>query len=591
MALAFYLATGPRFHLPYFLPHSCLCLAPTGRRSSSVASCPSAFLSVNLLRGWRRGLSGIYTRHSPFSTTALTAFQGPFTSFNFPFLRFAFVSFLFGSGSTINAPYLAVWLMKLSNMDGREEISHSLELGSLCPPHPKPNLANFSYPRTDFIHFCRQEKQSGRGSLGSDSSVPGMVEDIGSDFSLDDDCMEGDLWDSFLHVTEPDRGRPEYPALIDSAVQSASSLQYPLMAQTDRSISPAQRPGTGSQNGRLSPPVNVPCPKRRPQTPKPPPKVVYSLFPIADAFEKRIPAHLPQPSPPQQQAIDVSSAPISQRNCLDSRPNAMPMCIASTPRPGSSRATTPNSKYGGSMGSADSIPLLIRSNPPSSQLSASLSPLESCSSRRTPTYPSPPNLLHASLFKSKTRSSPSLARHAMSNAQTATGRTPRKMPTQADLNRPLPPLPIERPPSPPHISVFETDSSDDEEEAERGSRVVEAKNLARRFMHGLVHHHNHQHSERRDKSPGVDHKRSVSDEGPSACKGRRGNSSLARAVHAARQKSLRTVVSMDLLRDGDSQHFQPLTARDEVEKSGTSRLWTGRQGGDLLLGKILRRKG
>lgn len=476
-----------------------------------------------------------------------------------------------------------MWLLNPSNMDSQEDITHSSELRSLCQPSSKLNMANFSYPRSDFIHFYHREQQGGRGSLGSDSSAPGMVEDLGSDLSVDEDCTGSDLWDSFWHVREPEGRRPDYPALIDSAVHQKSP-----MAQTDQSISPAQGPGSGSQHGRT-----VPCPRHRPRTPKHPPKACYSLFPIADVPDKRLPAPPSQPSHPRQPRIDPPppvhgslTTPNLRRACVDSRGKTMPKSNTPVSRPGSSRAATPMSGRGDSTAasSSESIPLLIRSHPNSPHSSPPVSPSDTCPSPRTPTYPSPSNLRAPALSKTKTRSSPSLAQLARSQGQTTTRGPPRKPPTSPDLNRPLPPLPVERPPSPPHISVFETDS-DDEDDAEGGSRVGDAKNFARRFMHGLVHHH---HNERRDKSPGADHKRSVSDEGPSTAKGRAG-SSLSRAVLAARQKSTRAVVSMDLPRETRSQ-FQPLLG-DESEKGGSSRLWMGKQSSDLFFGKILRRKG
>ena len=107
-------------------------------------------------------------------------------------------------------------------------------------------------------------------------------------------------------------------------------------------------------------------------------------------------------------------------------------------------------------------------------------------------------------------------------------------------------------------------------------------------MHGLVHHHG-----KRDKSAGQDHKRSVSDEGPSAKERQGGRTGISRTLNAtsryrrsAPEESSplsRGAVSMDLPRDTG---YQPVA--DESEKVGRHK--GGRGSGEMLLGKILWRK-
>lgn len=145
--------------------------------------------------------------------------------------------------------------------------------------------------------------------------------------------------------------------------------------------------------------------------------------------------------------------------------------------------------------------------------------------------------------------------------------------------------------------MFETDSDDenDEDDDRAGS---EAKNFARRLMHGLVHHHlHHDHDKQRDKVlGGSDHKRSVSDDGPSGSKERTGGSrmGISRTLNAATRyrrggaaaeaaDSARAVVSMDLPRQQYKQQ-----GVEEAERGG--RFWSSR-GSNEFLGRILRRRG
>lgn len=382
---------------------------------------------------------------------------------------------------------------------------------------------------------------------------------------------------------------------------------------------------SGSQNSQASR-TALPRLDQWTRTPKPPAKASYSLFPPPEVPQKQVPAPVRLPSAPRLPGLEPSPlcpifapTPKSRTAIADRRGNLMAKY-----KPGSSRAATPNSVRGGSIAasSSDSIPLLLRSpgpSPPDSPPSTSSSsePADVDSPAQSPPRirkcsPSNNNPHNFSLSKITTRSSPSLATLAKAHRQRQAQGPINKSLTPTDrYDRPLPPLPTRRPPSPPHISVFETDSDDEDDgESRKGASSSEAKSFARRLMHGLVHHHHHhQHHyhDRRDKCPGPDHKRSVSDEGPSTSTskervsggGRGGRSGISRTFNAARYRrgggfgapgssTVRVAMSMDLPRD-DGRRDQC----QEEEREKTVRFWCGRGtgGGDAFLGRILRRRG
>lgn len=509
-----------------------------------------------------------------------------------------------------------MWLMKRSRMDNHADVSDIQ-----CQPLVRQHIANFSYPRTDFVHQHRKEGPSVHDSQGSGSSPPPMMEDHGSDLSAEDDCQYRvtgmDLWDSW-HVREDEGKKPDYPAFNHSPAGAHETGFHQGSAKT-RENPPKTRGSvsSGSQSGQANLAGVVPCSEQRHHGPPPPSKVCYSLFPTPP--QKPVPAPLPMLSIPRQSGLEPSPlslnfplTPSSRGTMTDVKGNAMP-----TSRPGSSRATTPNSAHGGGSGSlhggsiatssSDSIPLLLRSPGPTPPAS----PCRTSSPSDAPRYPlrlkkrtpSQTNLRNFSLSKITTRSSPALAALAKAHRQ-AQAQNPQNKPlTPADLyDRPLPPLPTERPPSPPHISVFETDS-DDEDNSDARPAGGETRSLARRFMKGLVHHHHnhhhHHHDDRREKGLRQDHKRSVSDEGPSSSKERSSRSGISRTLNVARYRRggaveapSRAAVSMDLPRERGSHAYQQVL--EEEEKSG-GRFWGGRGGGkgggELFLGRVFRRRG
>lgn len=478
--------------------------------------------------------------------------------------------------------------MKQFRMDSNTEEYLLPEIRHLCQPPPKHPMSNFSYPRPDFVHTYQPNRLRGRGSLGSDSSAPAMVEDHGSDFSVEDDYQyrttEIDLWDSFWQVRPHDARKAKHQPPTDPIVEAPNIEPSGgiTMAQQKLPVTRVRAPSSESQGRLVSQPVNEQCPVQHlPRTPKPPPKTSYSLFPGPES-DKRLPATPPlsllsrQPGP-EPSASAVRKATAEAKGNLASH-NA-------TPRASSSRATTPGLPHDSPIAesSFDSIPLLLRSPTSSPQPSPPASLRGKSSTPEPPgslKYPwlktgqrTPPlsHIRNGSLSRSSTRSSPALARLARKQGQTQPQPQLRGAPNRAQITadllaRPLPPLPAdERPPSPPNISVFETDSDDEADDEAGGGN---AKKFARRLMHGLVqHHHDHTLHVRRNKTPGfLDHKRSVSDEGPASASSKAGGGGgrygISRAVHAARHRRAGTsgTVSMDLPREN---HPQQASEADE----------------------------
>ncbi|KAK3330527.1 hypothetical protein B0H66DRAFT_66155 [Apodospora peruviana] len=79
--------------------------------------------------------------------------------------------------------------------------------------HKPIRMSNYSYSRADYPLPTRPEDEDFRGSFGSDCSMPGMVEDSGSDDSAEDDYQHritgAELWDRFgssNFMTQPRKG-------------------------------------------------------------------------------------------------------------------------------------------------------------------------------------------------------------------------------------------------------------------------------------------------------------------------------------------------------------------------------------------------
>lgn len=477
-------------------------------------------------------------------------------------------------------------------------------------------MSNFSYPRTDFVHIYQPNRTHGRGSLGSDCSAPPMVEDHGSDFSTEDDhyyyIALGEFLDSFRHIQIPGEMKAEeYLAQTKPTVGTPESGRdgETAMMQENMLMPPARPPSSESEKRLVSRPLNRVSPEpHRPRTPKRPPRVSYSLFPSTDS-DKRRPAAPPLSLLKRAPGAEPSTQ-VSRRTATDAKGNPGSHDITNQPSP--SRAATPHPPLGDSIAasSSDSIPLLLRDATSSPEPSPPISSGEGSSRSGSPVSPRYPwlrtgrrtpsinNLRDDSLPKGSGRSSPALARLSMKYGRTQPQARDPQCQTQATANpilaRPLPPLPSakeERPPSPPQVSVFETDSDD---EADDGG----TKRFARRLMHGLVHHHHHHHHHddtshggRNRNSGFADHKRSASDDGPTASsgKGSGGRHGISRAVHAARHRRAGTsgAVSMDLPREdyhhyGQQQQQQEEVATEEGAEEGNS----SRSAGEVFWGRL-----
>ncbi|KAL2180993.1 uncharacterized protein P884DRAFT_274837 [Thermothelomyces heterothallicus CBS 202.75] len=520
-----------------------------------------------------------------------------------------------------------MWLMKPPMPDNFQDADERP-----CHSISRQHITNFSYPRSDFVHYYPKKHLTARNSQGSDSSPPQLVEDHGSDFSVEDDpqfrTLEANSWDSW-HARGEQRVKSNHPALIDSAGSREVTARGPTLARGESSPTTRSPVDSGSQTDEATRLVATSCQDQVLQSPRTPQKACYSLFPSTDPSPKRSPARLQTCLDGQPPGLETSplyydfpSPPRSRAAITSGKNNA-----TVTPTPGSSRATTSCSRHAGSSAasSLDSIPLLLRSpgpTPPGSPSTRSSSESPNFSSFEVRNY-SPPRNNHRNISLSEIsgQSSPPLPNLANTQRQNQ----PRNHFTNSRplvragiyYDRPLPPLPTERSSSPPHISVFETDSDDEDGgEDDRPSSITEStRNLARRFMQGLVHHSHHHHHRHHKPSPvgrekrvgqRPDHKRSVSDEGPttsaSAAKSKGSDSSdggsarigIAWKLNAAagyrkggttaavKAAASRGVVSMDLPRGSASPE-------GGVERYGGQK--AGRRRVDSLWMRILRRKG
>ena len=505
--------------------------------------------------------------------------------------------------SNLGSSPTTMWLVNQPELESRSGVPDTRCQPLPDQPAPKQRVANFSYPRSGLAQRYRRAQQPvDRDSRGSDTSSVPTVNDRASDLSTGDKDYHGasgiDLWESW-HAKKHQEPAPNYPALINSpgGARRTGFHNEPAVSQ-EQPPTPRGSSGPGGQSGQDAPAAGRSCRPEQHQAhaPKPPPKVSYSLFPPPEAPRKRLPPPLQIPRTPRPPGLEPS--PISPGFSPIHHPqNTLPGGTSSTmpvSRGRSSTVTTHCSDQGFiTASSSDSIPLLCRSPGPSPPAS----PCYSSSSSEAPTSsvklrkrsPSQANLKRPSLSKIMTRSTPSLPNLAKAQISAHASDYHNLPPTPASIyDRPLPPLPAERSPSPPRISVFETDSDDEDSDDEK-RRSSEARNFARRFMHGLVHHHG-----KREKNAGQDHKRSVSDEGPSSAKERQiGRAGISRTLNAASRYRRsapeessplsRGAVSMDLPRD---RAYQPVV--DETEKVGKHK--GARGSGEMLLGKILRRK-
>lgn len=162
--------------------------------------------------------------------------------------------------------------------------------------------SNYSYPRAD-AHDPYDE-QTSRTSLGSEESVPSMVEDLESDVSVDDDCHASEmgpdeLWDTFWQQEAEDG-----PVKGNSLPE----LQYPEDDRgTDGQQSHVVKPPRPPASYSLFPKPDAPCPKPRSTT---------GLPPREPSLAHQAPCLLPRPL----QSLSSSALDPSSRQHVQQRP-------------------------------------------------------------------------------------------------------------------------------------------------------------------------------------------------------------------------------------------------------------------------------
>ncbi|KAK4176882.1 hypothetical protein QBC36DRAFT_3068 [Triangularia setosa] len=438
---------------------------------------------------------------------------------------------------------LSTRVARRPKMDCHADIT---ELSTFLHTAPKHQMtANYSRPRTDSVNVCPHDAAlEGRDSLGSNGSVPGMVEDHDSVVSTDDDYQDGisgtgtGLWDPLWYFRRRVRDRSEHCRPISPTDRSRRQgyAQCSVKIEEDRPPTRGRAPSSDSQNEAFPWPIVKPCAEQRSHTAKSVSlRPSYSLFPLA-VPQRRPPAPpLRVSSLPRQPGLGTvspcSTLPNSRRPSMDTRMQSSNFQISPPiSRPGSSNATTPTlAQYASTAASSTaSIPLLYQmpalpstfeTSPPISPLDKTLPDPPSGNWRRSISKrPSIASLRKLSLSKFSTRSSPALADLVRSHSRSPTDDIP---PTPSlpqppnilasnqkffsDLHtRPLPPLPKpinltqQAPPPPPNISVFEIDSDSDEEDldsdddtdptAADSGRRKKKRSFAKRLMRGFVPH-------------------------------------------------------------------------------------------------------
>jgi len=335
-----------------------------------------------------------------------------------------------------------------------------LQLISQLPLHRPFRVSNYPCPRSssDSYHPM-SDHEDRRGSAGSDCSMPGMVEDHGSEISAEDDYQchptDTELWDSFWQTKadEAARGRVQYPALLDTY---RPHHQPPVvMASQGLQQAPRDRAGSQSTQGGSSWPLpqsNTGVKRHEKTTPR----ASYSLFPsTTDTPPVQSSGSPRRPSLPKQSGDSDSRSSGSSNNTR--RPSVDvalnnpedPAQVASymrRPLPATPRRTVPSVS-----------PLDMKPLPKTPDEEQESPPRPSIASRRK-----------ASISKTPTRSLPSLAvQH-----QTIIPLDKELRSYRSQVLRVPSTLP-EEPPSPPQISVFEWDH-------------IPGPGLARRFVRGLV---------------------------------------------------------------------------------------------------------
>jgi len=172
-------------------------------------------------------------------------------------------------------------------------------------------VSNYSYPRSDRLQYPQRPHGTGRSSVGSDCSVPGMIHDCESDVSAEEDYQYhisgAELWDSFWQANSHAGDgaavgkRANYPALIPSPAPRRHK-QHPSNAQERSWAGDASPPGKTEDEDETAWPL--PESPVRPRTPKP---ASYSLFPAPQKTPAR------PVLPPRTSSLSPSRSPPAHR--------------------------------------------------------------------------------------------------------------------------------------------------------------------------------------------------------------------------------------------------------------------------------------
>ncbi|KAM7222825.1 hypothetical protein V8F06_001723 [Rhypophila decipiens] len=387
-------------------------------------------------------------------------------------------------------------------MNGPTKLSEEPSIPPLKERRPS-QVSNYSYPRPESPFFFIPQYEVRRGSTGSDDSMPGMIEDQGSDVSTEDDYQSQaipvggtDLWDSFwqARVHEELGGGRQYPALLETT-------QVPLTSQE------GQRDRAGSQLSQRDStwplPLTTSSPNKRQTSSKaPPPRASYSLFPSKHDG--------PPTTPPRRSSLpkeSIENETDSQPPTSPTKPKKVSMAAktirlvdaAPTPRPAPRRPlpATPRPQ-----GRARTTTILTASTlhtkplpktPDEKRASvrrvsgATQSQQHKRSISKTPTQSLP--LLSSSTIQRKTATPP--YKHQYSQSQTF------------HVNRPVPAAAA----PPQNVSVFEFSDDEDDE------HVPNNRGLARRLVRGLTQHRdrNGMTKAQAQVQARLNHQRSVSD--------------------------------------------------------------------------------
>lgn len=166
--------------------------------------------------------------------------------------------------------------------------------------YPTAGIANYSYPSPKMDSASQCERLVGRSSVGSQASVPGMVDDQDSDISVDEDDRDSyhisgaELWDSFWEDPFWEANAEEafresdglarnlikrtagYPALIPSPDGAYRKDQYFLQNNTKSTGN--NRNAVVEEDVTITQPLKLAEPPHVPRLTVPP-KTTYSLFP------------------------------------------------------------------------------------------------------------------------------------------------------------------------------------------------------------------------------------------------------------------------------------------------------------------------